>query len=193
MRRRTLCAALLTFLLTLAFAVPAQAAYVAGTNYFGARWQTSTVCVEDRTPSNGLRPVVKNAVYDWNYNTDAKVWYKLGPTACNAYGQRIYVVQGNYGKTGWVGKTDYSLHWGRTANGNSTWLYDTPVTVRLNTYYRNSLSGWDHIVTHELAHALGLGHANWTCDSVTSQRSGCSWRTQTTGKDRAWINALYAQ
>jgi len=192
---RRLAAVLFVFAVTAGTALvaptPAAAAYVEHPVYFGARWYNNQLCVEDRTKP-AMRPIAKAAVWDWNVNTRLTVYYRTGVGGCNAWKQRVIIVQGDYGLTGWVGIViKPRLRWGHTEHGNSTWLYDGPVVIKLNTSYYNTVGGWDHIITHELGHAWGLGHAS-ICKSVMA-KGACSWLTQTTTNDRQWINVIYAQ
>jgi Matrixin len=197
---RRLIAILLGLLpLVVVLAVPAEAWTISSPSvYSGYRWQHKTVCVEDRTPSNGLRDEVKNAVYDWNYNTHIVMWYKIGKGSCAGYNQQIHVSQGAYGKTGWSGRAYIAHSPGTTDKGTKTGIIVSPVTILINTSYSGGAlvngvwTNWDHVATHELGHSLGLGHVTASCDSVMSTRSGCSWRYQTSYYDRRAINQLYA-
>jgi len=192
---------IVVFLTLLALVLPASAnanhgtyvTYPSTAGDWGTRWQGKTMCVEDHTPSNGLRVYVLPAVRDWNSNTDLAIWYKRDVNGCSAYSQKIIVVQGNWGKTGWVGIVVgwENIRWGRTAAGHYTWMYNGPLTIRLNTYYQNTPGGWDHIITHELGHSLGMGHVTWSCQSVMANCA--AWPTQTLWRDRSYINYIYAQ
>ena len=195
--------ALGTILISLTGATGANADYVEGTNYSGARWYSRSICVEDRTPSSHYR--VRVAVQDWSVNTTLSVWHKYGAYKCKDWRQQIIVTARNEGRyavclpgdkpTAWVGCVqNRKVHWGQTPAGSWTYLWDGPLIIRLNTYYSYHTSAdWDHIITHELGHAFGLGHVTWSCNSVMSVKSGCTWREQTTYYDRKWINVIYAQ
>lgn len=184
----------IVFTMVIGAALPAQAAYVTHDWYWGARWQTTTICVDDRT-GTGFSTLVPHVVKDFNDNTILNVVRQTGRYACDKYPQEVVLVKSYYGKTGWVGRLVWpNLVWGKTPKGNSTWLFKSPTTVQLNLSYYNSYTGWDHVVTHELGHALGaLTHPKGTCNSVMSQVAGCTWRSYLTTLDRQAINSIYSQ
>jgi hypothetical protein len=196
-RRLTLALALLV---GVAVAAPtsAQAGYVFDIDDFaGIGFQYRTVCLDMRTPS-GFRVLEREVAAEFDTRTDLIVFREYGPTACdnpatNPPGQQVIVEVGAYGKTGWVGlTTTLKRRYGDdgTDDGAYFWLVRR---IQLNLSYTNNYGGWDHILTHEMAHAVSLKHRLDTCASVVTQRSGCTyWYRYLTATDLYMLKVRYA-
>lgn len=204
--RRALLAILLAAPLLVAAAAPTEAAdYVTHPSYLGFRAKTTRFCVEDRT-TFGVRSLIHQATAEIVDKTVARGGYRPGFRACTSAAnthERIIVVNGRYG-SGWLGTVDagpicsssrtyHCLRWGQTPAGAWTWLHTRYVVVKLNTSYRLSWGGWDHVITHELVHAmLAIRDQVSTCDSVIAH-SGCPWKRYVTAWDTKTGNAIMRQ
>lgn len=189
-----------------AVAAPLGAGYVSVPYYQGWRFASaSVICIEDRTPTAAMQAATLDATRDYQRNTVLYTTLRRGAGSCAGFDQRVIVMGRNLGATRWLGRVEIApcsdartrqcYEWGQTENGNSTWVVRDYAVVMLNTYYRNTRDGWDHIITHELGHAVGLGHRTDTCKSVMSLNdcwaglflSGGTWG------DIGVVNRIYAQ
>lgn len=98
-----------------------------------------------------------DAVYKWNRTPNIDSWYYWNycPQFSNVH--CVDVDSANYGATGWQGHTTrYYVPptYGRIVSAH----------VELNDFYSVAGTSYNHIVTHELGHALGLGHNMWSGD-----------------------------
>jgi hypothetical protein len=98
-----------------------------------------------------------NAVYKWNTTPNIDSWYRWN--YCPQY-ENVHCVDvhsANYGATGWYGNTTHYYVpplYGRIVGAH----------VELNDYYGTPGTTRNAVVTHELGHALGLGHNMWSGD-----------------------------
>jgi hypothetical protein len=193
--RRLVAAVVL--LVGIAVAAPTTAhadhgSYVSHPQYRGVRWPSTAVCVEDRlgfaygTVGYANARAATQSISD---RTVMTVWRKIGAGSCLGFRQRVILVKGNYGATGWQGisdtmpvcsatRTTGCIRWGITSGGHKTYLWNGYNTVRLNTYHGSQV--WDRrTIEHELAHAVGaLTHTTY-CYSVMSTTRGCGYYTTT--------------
>jgi hypothetical protein len=199
----------LALLAGIAVAAPTPAAadhgsYVTHPQYRGVRWPGTAVCVEDRLGfayGTAGYANAKAATQSISDKTVMTVWRKIGAGSCLGFRQRVILVKGNYGATGWAGISDIMPRcsstrttgcnrWGITPAGHKTFLWNGYNTVRLNTYYGSQV--WARrVIEHELEHAIGaLGHTTH-CYSVMSTTGGCGYYT--TSWDAGNVAAIMRQ
>jgi hypothetical protein len=177
-RRLALALALLAGLAIAAPTAQAQKYVFDIDDFTSIGFQYRTVCLDMRTPS-GFRVLEREVAAEFDTRTDLIVFREYGPTACdnpatNPHGQQVIVEVANYGPGFW-GSTGTLA---RRYDPQDQVYYHLVKRVRLNLYYPASYAGWDHIFTHEMAHAVSLSHRYDTCNSVVTMRSGCgSWYT----------------
>lgn len=138
-------------------------------------WPYSVVYIEDR--SSTLWPVT-NATHDWNSGTDLTVL--VGKCRVNAGCVRVY--QGAYGKTGWIGHTDWTYQ-GTTIR---------TMKIRMNnTYSSYGPRNRRVAMCHELGHSMGFtGHNNSTT-SCRFHRVGGDVSQYPNAADKAALNKIY--
>ncbi|MFI5756779.1 hypothetical protein [Streptomyces sp. NPDC051569] len=73
-------------------------------------------------------------------------------------GGDIEVYDGNYGNSGWHGRTDCT-------DWNALWTSCDIIRVRLNTYQSKTASQWRSLGCHEFGHTGDLGHRKGSNDS----------------------------
>jgi hypothetical protein len=98
---------------------------------------------------SGANWPVDAAVYTWNQAVGIDSYYRwngCGPAGTHC----VQVYSGNYGATGWAGRT--IVTWSVTTNRISG------ARVELNDHYQYNADGLRQNACHELGHALGLGH-----------------------------------
>lgn len=152
--------------------VIAATAPEARADYWGARWPDTDICVQNQITDRTIVEGVRAAINDYKTKTDFHMPYFGSSTCTDSYDQVVYVQAGNYGETGWVGMMVHNrqYHWGRTDNGNWTYLFDGPLYLKFNTYYNtyDTIGDWQRVAVHEIGHTLGLTHTDHTCYSVMS-------------------------
>lgn len=127
-----------------------------------------------------------NAVYKWNQTPNIDSWYKYNATwdECNPHSSIhcVEVKSGNYGATGWLGHTTrYYIppNHGRLIGAK----------VELNNSYGVPGTTYDHVVTHELGHALGLGHNMWSGDVMYTS---ANMREDIGGENPMMLASIYS-
>lgn len=119
--------------------------------YIGCYWPTiqqgTAFGWHDEATGVGARTAWEHSIADWNY-TPTKIYF-----SGDGYGITTY--NDNEGNTGYDGISR------RTCNSNNTFR---DVTSNLNSYYTNNYSAQkrESVSTHELGHAVSLGHENGT-------------------------------
>ncbi|MDQ2851502.1 MAG: hypothetical protein M3Y49_12350 [Actinomycetota bacterium] len=132
--------------MSVALASPAHAS-IEGPTWAHTAGHWGNVSVEDHT--SGAWPV-KTAVATWG----SGLYYR----SCGTSNQCVKVSEKNQGDTGQIAITSQS--WTQDAKGKT---HFTPLTITINSYYntRTTAAVRSQVVTHELGHALGLGHDTW--------------------------------
>lgn len=186
---------------TAAFAAPGVRA-----EYGGSRWQHANraVCITTKNiRTTAVKDAVKRSAYYWSANTmlDVRVRYDC---AALGYTQRIEVFDRHYDRknSGWIERPG-GVSWvqvptaGSWTVGGWTYVHRSPVYVKINRTYTDGSSSWrQHTVSHEIGHALGLGH-NSECAVMTSN-TGCTvykyggWWDWTGSPSNPGVNRIYA-
>lgn len=132
--------------MSVALASPAHAS-IEGPTWAHTAGHWGNVSVENHT---GVSWPVKAAVATWGDG----LYYR----SCGTSNQCVKVSEKNQGNTGQIAITSQS--WIQDANG---YKHFTPLTITINSYYntRTTAAVRSQVVTHELGHALGLGHDTW--------------------------------
>lgn len=148
-------------------------------------WPRATVYVEDHT---GNRWDIHRAVYDWQWGTRVNVIYG----GCRHAMPCVRVYEGNYGRTGYVGRTVYDSvpnpgkwHWtGRT------WVMGGVTRIYMNNSYPTTVRQRQQAACHETGHSLGIiDHTG--PDSCMYYKNGAQSIVPTIA-DRAALNRVYA-
>nr|WP_240779390.1 M43 family zinc metalloprotease [Nonomuraea zeae] len=122
-----------------------------------------------------------NAVYKWNQTPNIDSWYTWNN--CNQINVScVNVWSGNYGNSGWAGKTYFTYVWGGTGEMLAS-------DVHLNEYYTPTTWTRNHVVTHELGHVLGLEHNVWSGDVMHAQQN---LREDIGGENPALLAQVYS-
>ncbi|WP_394842223.1 matrixin family metalloprotease [Pendulispora brunnea] len=122
-----------------------------------------------------------NAVYKWNQVQGLDSLYRWNSCLSGGGTHCVHVYSGNYGATGWVGLTNYSSGPGAFVDGATK--------VQLNDYYAPNGFTRNNVVTHELGHALGLGHNDWNGDVLYYI---ANMREDIGGENRALLESIHS-
>jgi hypothetical protein len=193
------------------FAASMLVAPPASAEYGGYRWATKSgpICVQYKgIKSSAVRSAVKESVVNMHQGTTLWLRYRYD---CSGYAKRILVYDGWYGKNGHLAWTQFKggFSWGPvptkgpwTYNGH-TWRIKSPVVIKINKSYWLSFGRRSSAASHELGHAVGLGHNNRCASTLQSsmywaERRGCTIYRNLTWRDRVgyWtsdpgINQIY--
>jgi hypothetical protein len=100
---------------------------------------------------------VASAVYKWNQTPNIDSLYLSNKCPFQAGARCVDVFSANYGATDWVGLT--TMHY---ATGQPGRFQEQGNFIQLNDFYSGISHG--NVATHELGHALGLGHNDRTAN-----------------------------
>jgi len=135
----------------------------------------------DHTPAQWP---VTNAVAKWNQTPNIDSAYRFNSCPFQAGARCVDVVNANYGPT-WTG------HWsGFFPTSTQSGPYrENGQVIQLNDYY--TPSGWtrNNTVTHEMGHALGLGHNTYSNDVMYFE---ANMREDIGGENPALLASIYS-
>jgi predicted Zn-dependent protease len=149
MSRSRLLSALLLAIALSASSVPAHATHDAGVHW--RRSSNPFALTYSTNLTSSWLPLLQGVLSNWDNVAQYRV---AGPDVVNfvsvGSGAQLTITNANYGDTGWyglaaIGVDPRSGHIGYT-------------NVRLNDYYPLTDGQREHVLCHEVGHALGLGH-----------------------------------